>query len=351
MTNDEIKRKIEEIDNKISYLENMILITKIKINSLYGFLSTPFSRYYDIRLSTAITYQGQVSIKGVGEYIIQKNPYLIYIYSDTDSTQLSLEPLINKRFGNTLPNKDIIVDFILKYQERILKPNINEFFDKLSKNLNAFKSAIKMEFELLSDIAIYIEKKKYALKIINKDGKFYLDKPKLKIKGIEVVRTSTPQIVRDKLRRSLELIFDTADNKVLIDFIEEFKKEFRTKSFEEVAFPRGVNFSNYTLRSPSLPIQVRAAFIYNKALDDFKLSEKYPKIGDGAKIKFCYIKMPNKFGSNVIACNEKLPEEFRKEIQIDYDLQFAKTMISPIEKILSTIGWNVEDVAVLDDFF
>lgn len=351
-----IKGKIKEAKKRnatkgeIEYLENQSLITKIKINSLYGAMATEYFRWYDIRIASAVTHQGQLCARGAGEYVTKLYSDIDWIYSDTDSLFFSLNKTVNQRFKN-LPDKKTIAEFCMKYHNNVIVPTLKEFFAKLNTILNTFKPAVGMEFECLADVNIFIEKKKYVMQIVNKEGDWCLDNPKLKIKGIEVVRSSTPQCVRDKLKTALDLIFKTEDNDVLIDFIEEFRTEFYKLKYEQVAFPRGVNFSEYTLQSKSLPIAVRAAFIYNQALVNMNLHNKYLSIGDGGKIKFCYIKVPNVYRSDVIGVLDKLPEEMINTFKIDYPLQFKKAFLNPLEKIFDCIGWKLEKVNCLDDIF
>ena len=129
-----------------------------------------------------------------------------------------------------------------------------------------------------------------------------LDKPKYKIKGLACVKPAAyPIYTRNAMRKIIELIIDTEDNKAVIDEVERFKKEFYAMPFEIIAQPRGVKFSEYNLDSKGLPFHVRASMVYNKALVDLNLDKKYPPIKEGAKIKYCYIKMPNKFNQNIIA--------------------------------------------------
>ena len=351
----EIKKKIKklkierdkssypvEFTNEIDYLENLSLIMKIKINSNYGFLASQYSRYYDLRLAAAITNQGQVCIKGAGKYLTEKYPDINLIYIDTDSLQYSLSTVVEKRFGTKLPDTETVTKFILKYHEKIIRPTLHEYFNKMSITLNTFKSTINMEHECIANKAIFLEKKKYVMSQIYKEGEWYLDKPKYKIKGIEIVRTSTPQVVRDSLRKTIDIIF-TTDNNTIIEFIDKFKKQFYKMSFEQIASPRGVKFSKYTIDSKGLPIQVRTSFVFNEALKKLNLTEKYKQIGDGSKIKFCYIKTPNMFNSDAIACLDKFPVEILEKIKIDYDTQWQKVFRNPLEKILNTIGWVFEE--------
>jgi DNA polymerase elongation subunit (family B) len=281
-----------------------------------------------------------------------------------NSIFLNLSNIVKNRYGDKEPDKETIAKFLVKYHEKIIEPKIEEFFNKLNKNLNMFAFSLEMEYEGLSSAVIFVEKKKYCMAQVYSDGKWYLDKPKMKIKGIEVVRTSTPFCVREKIRETLDLIFETGDNKLLIAFIEKFRKEFYKMSFEEVAMPRGVNFYGnrtdkrtgvtnrilYELGTKGLPINVRAAYIFNKALKDFKLEKKYPPIENGDKIRYAYIKQPNYLHSEIVGCSDKLPKELKDKFQIDYPKMFDKTFMSPLEKIFSTIDFKTEESG-LDDFF
>jgi DNA polymerase elongation subunit (family B) len=209
-----------------------------------------------------------------------------------------------------------------------------------------------MEHECLAPVSILVEKKKYVMAQIYKEGTWYLDKPKMKIKGIEVVRSSTPKVARDKLKRMLELIFETDDNDTLIAFAESFRKEFFKLPFEMVASPRGVSkLDKYNFQSKSIPIQVRASMVFNKALKAYNLQDKYQTITNGSKIKFCYLKVPNWLGSNIIGVVNKLPPELIDKFEIDYTLQFEKAFINPLKKIFSSLNWYFEKEANADGFF
>jgi DNA polymerase elongation subunit (family B) len=201
-------------------------------------------------------------------------------------------------------------------------------------------------------------KKKYVLKAHSSEGVTY-SKPKFKAKGLEMVRSSTPRFVRDKLKLALDVIFDT-DETGTQKFIQEVRDEFMQLPHQQISFPRGANnLSEYSdpdniyTKAKSVPIQVRAALLYNHYLKHFGIDGKYQSIGEGDKLKFCYLKVPNKFRENIIAfpADGKIPEEFGIIDKIDYDLQFDKTFLSAMEIILVAIGWNAEERSTLDDFF
>lgn len=361
-----IKRKISENKklittnppNKAKLLtENIVLdlqqyTKKIALNSLYGGLANIYFRYFDVRIAEAITSNGQVCVRGATNFVEKYVANVKNIANDTDSMFLTLDKVVNERFNGNVPTDNKrVADFILKYQEKILEPEIIRFFTIMQKNMNLFELTISMEHECISDACIFIAKKRYIMNQIYKEGEWFLDKLKLKIKGIEVVRTSTPQYVRDFLSHALKLIF-TADNDTLKKYIEDSKRKFQTLPFKKIAFPRGCNgFDKYNIASKGLPIALRAAMIGNQALISNNLTNNYRKINEGDKIHFSYIKVPNKFHSNVIGFLDTFPEELSNDVKIDYNEQWQKAAVAPIQKILGSFGWKVEDDNSIEDFF
>ena len=179
--------------------------------------------------------------------------------------------------------------------------------------------------------------------------------PELKIMGLEAVRSSTPSCCREKIKDSLHIIMNE-DNDSLIEFIENFRKEFKTYDVQDISFPRGVNgLTKYHdpvhVYKKGTPIHVKGVLFYNKLVADNKLQMQYPKIKNSDKIKFCYLKEPNPIQNNAIAISSDLPTEFGLDKYIDYDLQFDKAYLEPIKTITDTIKWNLEKQFTLDQFF
>jgi hypothetical protein len=125
--------------------------------------------------------------------------------------------------------------------------------------------------------------------------------------------------------------------------------------FEAVAFPRGVKGLNKykdmnTIYAKSTPIQVKGVLLFNHYLKKYKI-DNIPPIQDGDKIRFVYLKMPNPIRESVIAAIDELPKEFNLDKYIDRDTQFAKSYLDPIRSITEIIGWKVEQLATIEDFF
>jgi len=344
-----------ELKEKLKY-ENSILdldqyTKKIALNSLYGCTSNIYFRFFDLRIAEAITSNGQVCVRGATNYVEKIVSNVINVANDTDSMFVSLEKVVNERFNNKLPSNKKVADFIIKYQEQILEPAIHSFFNKMEHCMNMRELTISMEHECISDVCIFLEKKRYAMKQLFKEGSWFLDKTKLKIRGIEIVRTSTPQFVRDFLTNAVLLIFEKT-NDDLINYVEESKTIFFNSPFAKVAFPRSCNgFDKYNMNSKAIPIALRAGMLGNTALKTYDLSEKYRLINEGDKIKFCYLKTPNKLNANVIAFLDKFPEELLTILPIDYKTQWEKAALVPLQKITNSIGWKLEGNNSIEDFF
>jgi DNA polymerase elongation subunit (family B) len=323
---------------------------KILLNSGYGALSNIYCRYFDIRMAEAITSNGQCCAIGAANYIVKNVPMFENRYQDTDSVFGSVEKMVLKRFGKSTPTTKEVLDFLIKVDKNIIEPKIKEFFNIMKENMNMRELTLGMEAECIADTSIFTGKKRYILRKIWEEG-VTLPEPKLKIRGIEIVRTSTPQWVRNKLKDTVSFLFNGTTNDLMIKYIEQIEKEFKQLTCEDVAFSISCNYNNYESDSKGLPIQVRSAYKFNEALEKLQLTDKYQKIFDGNKIKYLYIKKPNFVQSDIIGFPEKMPKEISNKIEIDYKTQFQKTYMAAINRILTPIGWSSVKTNSLDDFF
>ena len=350
--------KDESLLKRIAALDNLQKAKKIQLNSAYGALGNAYFRWFDPRFAEAITLSGQLSIRWIEHKInaymnkLLKTSNVDYIIaSDTDSVYLTLESFVDVVFKKDTDEKKI-VKFIDKFINENLEPYIDNSYEELREYMNAPKQKMRMKREAIANKAIWKAKKMYILNMWDLEGVTY-DKPKLKMMGIEAIKSSTPSACRDNLKKSFEIIMNSNEED-LHTFVANFRQTFKTLPFHEVAFPRGVKDiekwlgkDNTTLSGT--PIHVKAAVAYNKIIDNKKL--KYEKIVSGSKIKYCYMKMPNPYQLDVLGCASDMPPEFGMEKYVDYDTQFDKAYLEPLKGILTTIGWNFEKVATLEDFF
>lgn len=280
------------------------------------------------------------------------------VYSDTDSIFFWLEDVVNKAnsiAGKTM-NTQETTDFVVKYFNTKLTTWMNEATESIATELNSRENRIQFKQEAISESGFWLAKKRYALRVIDNEGVRY-NEPDTKITGIEVVRSSTPAIARKWLKDAVELVLDY-DKDGLVEYVEKHREMFMKLGPSEAAFPRSANnLAKYgdakTIYSHSLsvPIAVRASLLYNSLISKYNLDKKYEKIREGDKIKFIYLREPNTLRENVIAFNTVLPEEFDLHKYVDYETQFQKVFLDPLNKICTAIGWQLVEEASLDDFF
>ena len=353
------KTKTKRDFNEISKLHNLQLAKKVQLNSAYGALGNKWFRFFDVRQATAITMSGQLSIKWIerkmNEYLnnILKTENEDYVIaSDTDSLYISFDRLVSKLFKEGTSTEKI-VNFLDKIASEKLEPFIDKSYKNLAEVMNAYDQKMVMAREVIADKGIWTAKKRYILNVHDSEGVRFAE-PKLKMMGIEAVKSSTPQICRDNIKKALALIMQE-DEATVQKFISEFKNEFFSSSFEDVAFPRTMSSLQSGRISKGVkvgvPIHVRGSLLYNKLIEENNLNKKYETIKDGEKIKFCYLRQPNPVKENVISIINVLPDEFGVSQYIDYETMFSKTFIEPLSFILDSIGWSAEKRNTLEGLF
>ena len=354
------KTKDPATAKEISRCHNIQWAKKIALNSAYGAIGNQYFRYYDVRQATAITSSGQFVIrfieKNVNEYmnkILKTHDKVDYIVaSDTDSIYLTLDKLVEATCKDK--SKADTLKFLNKVVNSRIEPFIDKCFAELADYTNAIKQKMVMKREVIADKGIWTAKKRYMLNVLDEEG-ITFEEPKLKIMGIEAVKSSTPEVCRGKIKEAIKLIMTKGEDE-LQAFVAEFKKEFYQMTAEQISFPRSCNNLKKYMHGSNIfikgtPIHVKGALIYNHQLKQFKLHRKYPLIQEGDKIKFLKLKEANPFKFDVISYVTKLPSEFKLQEYIDYDIMFQKTFLDPMSFILNSIGWTYEKTASLEDFF
>ena len=361
-----IKAKIEfektgdvTLKREIARCHNIQWARKIALNSAYGAVGNQYFRYYDVRQAAGITTAGQFIIRFVENHM---NKYLnnilktdnedYVVASDTDSIYVRLDKLVDATCqGKT---DDQIVDFLNKVCEQKFEPEIEKWFTELADYSNAFKNAMVMKREVIANKGIWIAKKRYMLNVLDEEG-VRLANPKLKLMGIEAVKSSTPQVCRGKIKEAITVIMGKEEHD-LHKHISDFRKEFMKLPAEAVSFPRSCNnlrkyrdASNIFVKGT--PIHVKGALIYNHKIEELGLQNKYPLVQEGDKIKFIKLIPANPFKFDVISYVTTLPEEFRLQEYVDYNMMFDKTFLDPMRFILDAINWKAEPTANLEAFF
>ena len=355
------KTKTKTLEKEIARCNNIQMARKIQLNSAYGAIGNQYFRYYKLANAEAITLSGQVSIRWIEDRMNKKMNNILkteevdyVIASDTDSIYLNLGPLVEAVYKGREKTNESIVTFLNKICEMEFEPFIESSYEALAEYVNAYDQKMFMKRENIADRGIWTAKKRYILNVWDSEGVRY-EEPKMKIMGLEAIKSSTPAPCRQMIKDALKLMISATEDDV-INFIDKCRREFKTLPAEDIAFPRTASDiikwrSNSRIYSSGTPIHIRGALLFNHYIKKHKLNNKYSLIGNGEKVKFIYLKEPNIIHENVISFIQDFPRELGLDKYIDYDLQFEKSFVKPLKTILDAIGWDVEKTANLESFF
>jgi DNA polymerase elongation subunit (family B) len=359
--NEKDPSKKYDIEKRVARYNNLQLAKKVSLNSAYGALGSQYFRFYDLRMALGVTTAGQLSIRWIeakiNEYMnkVLKTDEVDYVIaSDTDSIYLRLGTLVESALGDRVSDTNKAIAFMDKVCESKIQPYIDKSYAELADYVKAYAQKMQMKREGLSDKGVWTAKKRYILNVYNNEGVQYAE-PHMKVMGLEMIKSSTPSAIREKMKDAIKLMMTGTEDDVQ-KFISDFRKEFKQLPPEEISFPRGLNGLNtysdsVMMYKKGTPIHVRGAIVYNHNLKQLGLTKKYPLIQEGEKLKFTYLKMPNHFKNDVISFPSRIPKEFELDKYIDYDVQFDKAFLEPIKVILDAMQWKAEKGNSLEDFF
>ena len=351
----------DKLRKDISKFNNIQMARKIQLNSAYGAIGNQYFRYYNLANAEAITLSGQVSIRWIENKmnaylnkLLKTDDYDYVIASDTDSIYLHLGPLVEKVFESREKSDQSILRFLEKVCDVEFEKYIQNSYEELATYVNAYSQKMVMKRENIANKGIWTAKKRYILNVWNSEGVQYAE-PKLKMMGIEAVKSSTPMPCRGAIKKALELVM-TSDESDVQKFISQFRKKFESMPLEDISFPRSCNnlekfTSTKDIYGKGCPIHVRGSLLYNHYIKKHKIQNKFPFIQEGEKIKYLYLRKPNRIGENVISFFQTLPKEFELDGSVDYEVQFDKSFLSPVKVILDAIGWAPEKQVTLEHIF
>lgn len=348
------KNPSPDLKREINRLGNTQMAIKILLNSLYGALGNQYFRYFEMDIAEGITLSGQLSIKwaektinnAMNKILKTDDDYVIAI--DTDSIYVDMGPLVNK------VNPPDPVQFLDKACREKFEPILADGYADLFQRMNAYENRMVMAREVIADRGVWVAKKRYILNVHNNEGVQYAE-PKVKMMGLEAVKSSTPMVVRNKFKEAYSIVL-RGNEEELQKFVENFYNDFTSLPAEDVSFPRGVSEIDKwndlnTIYKKGTPIHVRGSLLFNKKMKEVGLDRSMEAIKNGTKVKFCYLKKPNPLMENVIAFPQFLPKEFNMQQYIDYDLQFDKAFKEPLKLVTDAMGWQIEKINTLEGFF
>ena len=355
------KKKTKELEKEIARCNNIQMARKIQLNSAYGAIGNQYFRYFKLANAEAITLSGQVSIRWIEDKInkylnkILKTEDIDYVIaSDTDSIYLNMGPLVETVYKGREKTTEGIVSFLDKVAKVELEKYIEGCYQELAEYVNAYDQKMQMKRENIADRGIWTAKKRYILNVWDSEGVRY-EQPKLKMMGIEAVKSSTPAPCRQMIKDGLKLMMSGTEEQV-IKFIDKCRSDFKKLPPEQIAFPRTASDvrkyrSHSDIYIKGTPIHIRGALLFNHYVKEKNLTNKYSLIGNGEKVKFIYLKKPNIIQENIISFIQDFPSELGLDKYIDYELQFEKSFLEPLKSILDAIGWKTEHTTTLESFF
>jgi len=345
----------------IARYDNIQMAKKISLNSAYGAIGNNWFRYFNLLVATAITSSGQLSIRWIEKSLnIHLNKILdtknedYVIAADTDSVYITFDKLVTRVFKEGTET-DVIISFLDKVAKEKLEPFIDKSYTALSQVTNAYEQKMEMGREAIADKGLWTAKKRYILNVYDMEGVRYSE-PKLKIMGIEAVKSSTPAPCREKLKEALKIIMG-GDEEMLNTFIQDFREEFMTLPPEEIAYPRSCNGlkkfrGTDRLFALGAPKHVKGAILYNHLVDENKLGNKYVTIQEGDKVKFVNLK-DNIYQASAFSFMTKIPKELDILPMVDYTSQYEDSFLAPLRVITDKMNWILknDEVGTLEDFF
>ena len=366
LSNEELLNLYHETHAKAILGDIIQKALKILLNSGYGALANKYFWFNDLRMSRSITLSGQAAVRWMEKWL---NIFLNHYFStvdedyvitiDTDSLYLNLEHLIErvKSKNPNLSDEDCI-NILDKFGNDIIEPQIQKGYDEFYNYTHSFENLMVMKRECLCSSGVFVAKKRYCLNVFDNEGVRY-EKPKMKIKGLDFVRSTTPDSIKKDIKNVYQIILDK-DEKELQDFIIEARERFKKLKVEDISLSSSIsNFEKYydeyianrKVFPKCCPIHVKAAITYNEMIDKMKLGKLYQKIKSGDKIKYVFLQEPNICHNEAIAYLNYFPKEFNLDGLVDYNKTFERVFIGPVENVTLPIKWNWEKINTLDDLF
>lgn len=353
-----LKESIFNLETFVNIHHNTQLALKTLMNALYGACANEYFRHFNFYNAEGITSSGQYSIqyntKEVDNYInkICGTNVVNVIYNDTDSISISLQGVVDKTGVNR--NDPRYVDTLCKFADTVLNKQTEIANAKLATELNVFENRLSFKREKVFVSGLYVVKKRYALLVIDDEGVRFSE-PKIKITGLEIKRSDTPQVCRDAMEKVLKIILTGAEPE-LIKYVSDFESEFMKLEPETISLPSGVNnLAKYsdrqTIYAKGTPMHVRATLLYNHHIKKMGLDNSYEMIDEGGNVKYIKLKMPNIFRENVIGYASAIPKEFNLKSVVDYDQMYQDTFLIATKRLTDAAGWNLKHVENVESWF
>lgn len=331
---------------------------KILINTIYGYFGNKHSPLGDDELAESITLTGQSVIKESNRLLTNfikeqanltdqeiKNDSPI-IYNDTDSSYISLKHIVKSKNIKAFNSDSTVTPEYYKLVQDI-ETYLNDKIKIWGANvLNSKDCRLNFKREVISDVGLFLQKKRYVIHILDEEG---IPCNKFKYTGVEVVRTTMPAPIKPYVKEIIETMLKTQSVTETNKIFNKTYDTFKSLPLEEISFVMGVQgYEKYAAKcdmfetAKHMPIHVKSAYYYNILLDKFNTGKKYEKISSGDKVRYFYVKQPNKYGVHVMGYKYNYPKEFTGIFEPDHEKMFEKIIFSVIERFYDAVRWTLK---------
>jgi DNA polymerase elongation subunit (family B) len=340
----------QHVKDEINRLNIKQQTIKVLINSVYGALGNKVFPLGDDDLARSITLTGQAVAKTgnkiLNEYVRElcgKDIPDISLYSDTDSSYVTLKDAIETLNITPVKNNKVTKEFydLVSKVEKHLNSKIIEWGQK---SLNSKDCRFEFKREKICDAAMFLAKKRYVLHVLDDEG---IPCDFFKYTGVEVVRTTMPKPIKPLVKKIIETMLLSQSIQQTNGILEETYDIFKSLPIEDIAFVSGIKglegkaaLCDGFSTAKSMPAHFKAAYYHNLLLKKMNVEQVYEKISSGDKVRFFYVKSPNKFGIKAIGFKYYYPKEFREVFEPDHEIMFNKIVYSVVERFYEAVGWT-----------
>ena len=341
------KNKDRESTLRLTYFDTLQYTLKILLNSIYGTFANKHSSLMDIDNAMSITMTGQ-SVARAGGNILDEYVSRVYginetitKYGDTDSVYVSIDSVL-KKLNIPLAADGKITKEVHKIVDTLDAYVNSEILTWASRELFSVDPRYVFKREIISDVGIFLQKKRYILHVLDDEG---VSVDKFKYTGIELVRSTTPKKVKKFIENIIKTSLLTQNFKQANEVYRTSYSDFQKLDPNDIASRTSINNLEKYAEGASLykykkgtPSHVKGAIAYNILIKELKIDDKHEAIQSAQKVKKLYC-AKNKYGLDAICYTTALPEEFG--IKIDWDKMFSKLVTQPTERLYEAIGWSL----------
>ena len=342
----------KKIKRKIDHLDIKQFTIKILINTVYGYFGNKHAPIGDSDIARSITLTGQSVIKEsnniLRSYISSitnddtKDPI---VYNDTDSSYISIKNLTDTLDIPFTDHAGMITPEVYAEAQKI-EDHLNVHITKWSqKILNSKDSRFVFKRECVCDVGIFLQKKRYVLHVLDDEG---IPVNKFKYTGVEVVRSTMPNAIKPYVKKIVETMMLTKNLAETDSLLLKAYDTFKSLPVEDITFGMGIkDYDKYARKCngyntcKGMPIHTKAAYFHNLMIDKFGV-KNHEKIVSGDKIRYFYVKQPNRFGLSIMGYKHYLPQKIKDTFQPNTELMFEKIIFSIIDRFYGAVDWKIK---------